>query len=124
VFRYNIYDLLDDFFDAYDIFLCDFIEHDLNLSLFSLIFNNLIFKYNNINDSIIDNIPKEIFTLDIYLIYFFIFGIIYSLFILFLEIFLRLVLATVVMYFIVLEIKLCSIFFNEDKFFLNKKLKI
>lgn len=122
LFRLNVYDTLDDFYDSYYIFLCDFDDDSYQSEAFFSSFSNLFFIISNFEDSNYLLEDESDSYLDLFWLYFLTWSKLF-LFIFFIteEIF-RLILAFFICYLIIFDIHAVNSSYKEDNFLSIKKL--
>jgi hypothetical protein len=120
--RLNIYDGVDDILDSYYIFVADFDEDEYFTDLFFSVFTTMFFDY-DVNDDRSFFFEDEMdFTVDLFTIYFILWGK-FAFFLLFiLEILVRTTLALYVTYLLIFEINAVNRSYNEDNYFFQKRL--
>ena len=121
LFRLNVYDTLDDFYDSYYIFLGDFDEDEYFSELFFSINSALFYDY-DINDDRIYSLEEEHdFFFDLFYIYFLCWGKLFTFIFFILEEILRLSLAFYICYLITFEVHSVNCSYIEDNYFFYKK---
>ena len=121
LFRINVYDMLDDFFDSYYIFVGDFDEDEYLSELFFATHGTLLFLPENGFDGSFIGEDESDFSRDLFYIYFVIWGkVVYFCFFL-LEEAARLSLAFYICYLIIFEIHNVNSSYCEDSFVVIKK---
>ena len=123
LFRINVYDTLDDFFDSYYIFVGDFDEDNYLNELFLSIQGSLLFVAENKSDSSYLLVEENNFLNDWFYIYFIVWGKIFYFYFFILELAARLALAFYICYLIIFEIHNVNCSYVEDNYFLNKRLR-
>jgi hypothetical protein len=111
LFRLNIYDSLDDFYDSYYIFVGDFDEDD-----------NLMYTQDNNSDKVFMLEEEHVFFLDFFYIYFLIWGKLFFFLFLLVEEVLRVSLAIYIIYLIVLDVHAVNASYTEDLYLIKKRL--
>jgi hypothetical protein len=117
LFRLNVYDTLDDFYDSYYIFVGDFDDDyyfsELFFSLFSLTFYDI-----DVNDDRAFSLEDENdFFLDFFYLYFIYWGKFFTFIFFILEEILRLSLAFYICYLIIFDVHAVNASYTEDLFF-------
>lgn len=121
LFRLNVYDGLDDFYDSYYFFLGDYDEDEYYDELFFSFFN-LLFYDPDINDDGIYSLEEENeFFFDLFYIYFLLWGKFFTFIFFILEEILRLSLGFYICYLIIFDIHAVNASYVEDNFFYNKR---
>lgn len=118
LFRLNVYDNLDDFYDSYYIFLSDFDEIEYLLELLTPIYHIAIYEADNKGDGFLLMEEENGIFFDFFYLYwslwgkffFFIFFIIEELF--------RIALALYISYLIIFEVHSANCTYNESNYFL------
>lgn len=122
LFRLNVYDTLDDFYDSYYIFLCDFDDDEYMSELFFSGYSIWFYDNDNEDDSNYSSEDESDSVLDLFYLYFLSWAKLY-LFIFFIaEEFLRLILAFFISYLIIFDIHAVNSSYVEDTFFTKKRL--
>lgn len=121
LFRINVYDTLDDFFDSYYIFVGDLEEDEYLGELIFSVYNKLFFLIDNENDLSITLEGESEFYNDIFYVYFIIWGKIFYFLAIIVEEIARLALAFYVCYLITFEVHNVNCSYNESKYFDFKK---
>ena len=121
LFRMNVYDNLDDFFDSYYIFVGDFDDDEYLNELFLSIHGTTLFTLDNNDDRSFLLEDENDFSSDFFYTYFVIWGKLY-LFIFFIaELAARLGLAFYIFYLIIFEVHAVNCSYREDTFMNVKK---
>lgn len=121
LFRMNVYDTLEDFFDSYYIFVGDFDDDEyLNELLFSLN-NTLFFTIDNHDDRSFLLEDENDFTNDLFYLYFLVWGKFAYFFFLMAELAARLGLAFYILYLILFEVHSVNCSYVEDNYLKSKK---
>lgn len=124
LFRLNVYDTLDDFYDSYYIFVGDFDDDEYISELFFSI-NSAFFFYdfdNNDDRSYLLEDENEFF-MDLYYLYFTVWSKFFTFIFFILEEILRLSLAFYICYLIIFEVHSVNCSYIEDNYFLNLRSK-
>ena len=121
LFRINVYDTLDDFFDSYYIFLGDFDEDEYLNELFLSIHGTLLFLPENGFDTSFLQEDETDFSKDLFYIYFIVWGKIFYFCFFILEEAARLALAFYICYLIIFEIHNVNCSYCEDTYMVSKK---
>ena len=121
LFRMNVYDNLDDFFDSYYIFVGDFDDDEYLNELFLSIHGTILFTMDNNDDRSFLLEDENDFSNDLFYTYFVLWGKLY-LFVFFIaELAARLGLAFYIFYLIIFEVHAVNCSYKEDNFFNAKK---
>lgn len=121
--RLNVYDILDDCLDAYYIFLGDFDDDEYLSEFFFSIHGTLFFTLDNHDDRSFIFEDENDFFLDLFYIYFLIWGKIFYFLFYTVELIARFILAFYVIYLVLFEIYGVNCSYKEDTYF-NKKRSI
>lgn len=121
LFRMNVYDNLDDFFDSYYIFVGDFDDDEYLNELFLSIHGTILFTLDNNDDRSFLLEDENDFSNDLFYTYFVLWGKLY-LFVFFIaELAARLGLAFYIFYLIIFEVHSVNCSYREDNFLNIKK---
>ena len=121
LFRMNVYDNLDDFFDSYYIFVGDFDDDEYLNELFLSIHGTILFTLDNNDDRSFLLEDENDFSNDFFYTYFVLWGKLY-LFVFFIaELAARLGLAFYIFYLIIFEVHSVNCSYREDNFMNTKK---
>jgi hypothetical protein len=121
LFRMNVYDNLDDFFDSYYIFVGDFDDDEYLNELFLSIHGTILFTLDNNDDRSFLLEDENDFSNDLFYTYFVLWGKLY-LFVFFIaELAARLGLAFYIFYLIIFEVHAVNCSYREDTFMDTKK---
>ncbi len=121
LFRLNVYDTLDDFYDSYYIYIGDFDDDEYFSELFFSC-HSLFFYEHDANDDALYSLEEENeFFLDLFYIYFLCWGKFFTFIFFILEEILRLSLAFYICYLIVFEVHSVNCSYSEDFYFQKKK---
>ena len=121
LFRMNVYDTLDDFFDSYYIFVGDFDDDEYLTELFLSIHGNLLFTLDNNDDRSFLFEDENDFHWDLFYIYFVVWGKLFWFIFFIAEEASRLGLAFYITYLIIFEVHSVNSSYKEDNFMLRKK---
>lgn len=121
LFRINVYDTLDDFFDSFYIFVGDFDDDEYLNEVFLSIHGTILFTLNNHDDHSFLWEDEHSFTNDFFYLYFILWGKISFFFFFMLEEAARLALAFYICYLIIFEVHSANCSYYEDNFMLSKK---
>ena len=122
LFRMNVYDTLDDFFDSYYIFVGDFDDDEYLSELFLSIHGNLLFTLDNNDDRSFLYEDENDFHWDLFYIYFVVWGKLFWFIFFIVEEASRLGLAFYITYLIIFEVHSVNSSYREDDFFNKKSL--
>jgi hypothetical protein len=122
LFRLNIYDSLDDFYDSYYIFVGDFDEDDYLTENVLPLISNLMYTQDNNSDKVFMLEEEHVFFLDFFYIYFLIWGKLFFFLFLLVEEVLRVSLAIYIIYLIVLDVHAVNASYTEDLYLIKKRL--
>lgn len=121
LFRLNVYDTLDDFYDSYYIFIGDFDDDEYLNEMFFSIYNLMFFDY-DVNDDRIYSLEEENdFFFDLFYLYFLYWAKFFTFIFFILEEILRLSLAFYICYLIIFDVHAVNASYLEDSFFTNKR---
>lgn len=124
LFRLNVYDTLEDFYDSYYIFVGDYDDDEYFNELFFSIYS-LMFYDTDVHDDRIYSLEEEHdFFLDLYYIYFLVWGKFFTFIFFILELLLRLTLGFYICYLIVFEVHAVNTSYLEDNYIQNSRLKL
>jgi hypothetical protein len=123
LFRLNVYDNLDDFYDSYYIFVGDFDDDEYFAELFFSYHSIFFFDLDNNDDSSYLMEDENEFTFDFFFIYFLIWAKLFLFILFILEEILRLSLAFYICYLIVFEVHAVNCSYLEDNYFIKKRFK-
>lgn len=123
LFRLNIYDTLDDFYDCYYIYVGDFDEDEYINELFFSIHTLLFYDF-DVNDDRIYSLEEEHeFVFDFFYLYFLCWGKLFFFIFFILEEILRITLAFYICYLIAFEVHAVNCSYLEDNYFSSNKEK-
>ncbi len=122
LFRMNVYDTLEDFFDSYYIFVGDFDDDEYINELFFSLNNTLFFTPDNHDDRSFLFEDENDFSNDLFFIYFMVWGKFSYFFFLMAELAARLGLAFYILYLILFEVHSVNCSYLEDTYFKNKRI--
>lgn len=121
LFRMNVYDVLEDFFDSYYIFVGDFDDDEYINELFFSLHNTLLFTLDNNDDRSFLLEDENDFYNDLFFLYFMIWGKFLYFFVLMAELAARLGLAFYILYLILFEVHSVNCSYVEDSFTKKKR---
>lgn len=121
LFRLNIYDTLDDFYDSYYIFIGDFDDDDYFYELFFPLSFLHFCNIDNNDDSNFLFDEEHDFFLDYFYFYFLIWSKLFMFFFFIIEELLRLILAFYICYLIIFDVHSVNLSYNEELYFSIKK---
>ena len=122
LFRMNVYDTLEDFFDSYYIFVGDFDDDEYINELFFSLHNTLFFTLDNHDDRSFLFEDENDFSNDLFFVYFMVWGKFSYFFFLMAELAARLGLAFYILYLILFEVHSVNCSYVEDVYFKTKRL--
>jgi len=122
LFRINVYDTLDDFFDSYYIFVGDFDDDEYLNELFLSIHGTILFTLDNQDDRSFLLEDENDFSNDLFYTYFVVWGKLFYFIFLILEEAARLGLAFYICYLIIFEVHAVNCSYKEDNFIASKKI--
>ena len=121
LFRLNVYDTLDDFYDSYYIFVGDFDDDEYLSELFFSIYSTMFYDY-DVNDDRIYSLEEENdFFFDLFYLYFIYWGKFFTFIFFILEEILRLSLAFYICYLIIFDVHAVNASYIEDTYFADKR---
>ena len=121
LFRLNVYDTLDDFYDSYYIFIGDFDDDEYFSEIFFSIHNLMFYNFDINDDQIFSLEDENEFILDLFYIYFICWSkLFYFIFFIFEEI-LRLSLGFYICYLIIFEVHSVNFSYVEDNYIQIKR---
>lgn len=123
LFRMNVYDTLEDFFDSYYIFVGDFDDDEYINELFFSLNNTLFFSLDNHDDRSFLLEDENDFSNDLYFLYFMVWGKFYYFFFLIVELAARLGLAFYILYLILFEVHSVNCSYVEDTYLRYKRFE-
>ena len=123
LFRMNVYDTLEDFFDGYYIFVGDFDDDEYLNELFLSLHGTLLFTIDNQDDRSFLLEDENDFSNDFFYTYYVLWGKLFFFVFFMAEEGARLALAFYITFLIIFEIHAVNCSYKEDNYFLNKKLK-
>ncbi len=123
LFRINVYDTLEDFFDTYYIFVGDFDDDEYINELFLSIHGTLYFTFDNHDDRSFLFEDENDFFYDFYFLYFIVWGKLFYFMFFMVEEGGRLGLAFYICYLIIFEVHAVNSSYCEDNYFISKKTK-
>lgn len=121
LFRMNVYDTLEDFFDSYYIFIGDFDDDEYLNELFLSIHGTILFTLDNHDDRSFLFEDENDFSGDLFYTYYVIWGKFFYFLIYMLEEGARLGLALYITFLIIFEVHAANCSYKEDTFFVTKK---
>ena len=124
LFRLNIYDTLDDFYDSYYIYIGDFDDDEYISELFFSYHSLLFYNLENNGDMSFSYKEENEFILDFFFIYFLCWTKFFTFIFFILEEILRISLASYICYLIIFEIHSVNCSYIEDIYFFNKKSQL
>lgn len=121
LFRINVYDTLDDFFDSYYIFVGDFDDDEYFNDMFVSVYGNLFFSNDNNDDRYIGLEDENSLFYDLFFIYFVVWGKLFYFICFIVEEASRLALAFYICYLIIFEVHSVNCSYSESNYFSNKR---
>jgi hypothetical protein len=121
LFRLNVYDTLDDFYDSYYIFVGDFDDDEYLSEIFFSIYNLMFFDYDVNDDRIYSFEDENDFFFDFFYLYFLYWGKFFTFIFFILEEILRLSLAFYICYLIIFDVHAVNASYLEDSFFTTQR---
>lgn len=121
LFRLNVYDTLDDFYDSYYIFLADFDDDEYFMELFFFVYALFYIDYDNNDDRSFSLEDENEFIMDIFVIYYLCWSKLFTFIFFILEELLRLALAFYICYLIIFEVHSVNCSYVEDNYIISKK---
>jgi len=122
LFRINVYDTLDDFFDSYYIFVGDFDDDEYLNELFLSIHGTILFTLDNNDDRSFLLEDENDFSNDLFYTYFVIWGKLFYFVFFILEEAARLALAFYICYLIIFEVHAVNCSYKEDNYMFSKRI--
>ena len=117
LFRLNVYDTLDDFYDSYYIFVGDFDDDEYFFELFFYVYALFYIDYDNNDDRSFTFEDENEFIMDLFYIYFICWAKFFTFIFFILEEILRLSLAFYICYLIIFEVHAVNCSYIEDNYF-------
>ena len=124
LFRMNVYDTLEDFFDSYYIFIGDFDDDEYLNELFLSIHGTILFTFDNHDDRSFLFEDENDFSADLFYSYYVIWGKFFYFLVYMLEEGARLGLALYITFLIIFEVHAANCSYKEDNFFAAKKTNL
>lgn len=121
LFRLNVYDTLDDFYDSYYIFVGDFDDDEYLNEMFFVWYAYFYIDYDNNDDRSFSLEDENEFFLDFFFLYYLFWAKFFTFIFFILEELLRLALAFYICYLIIFEVHSVNCTYVEDNYFLHKK---
>jgi len=121
LFRLNVYDTLDDFYDSYYIFAGDFDDDEYFLELFFVVYAIFYLDYDNNDDRSFSFEDENEFIMDLYYIYFTCWAKFMTFIFFILEEILRLSLAFYICYLIIFEVHSVNCSYSEEDYFYSSR---
>jgi len=116
LFRLNVYDTLDDFYDSYYIFVGDFDDDEYFAELFFSAYSFFFYDFDNNDDRSFSLEDENEIFFDLFYAYFVCWAKLYTFIFFILEEILRLSLAFYICYLIIFEVHAVNCSYNEDRF--------
>lgn len=124
LFRMNVYDTLEDFFDSYYIFIGDFDDDEYLNELFLSIHGTILFTLDNHDDRSFLFEDENDFSTDLFYSYYVIWGKLFYFLVYMLEEGARLGLALYITFLIIFEVHAANCSYKEDNFFMTKRSEL
>jgi len=124
LFRMNVYDTLEDFFDSYYIFIGDFDDDEYLNELFLSIHGTILFTFDNHDDRSFLFEDENDFSSDLFYSYYVVWGKFFYFLVYMLEEGARLGLALYITFLIIFEVHAANCSYKEDNFFSKKKTNV
>lgn len=117
LFRLNVYDTLDDFYDSYYIYVGDFDDDEYFFDMFFSFYPYFYFDFDNHDDRDVTLEDENEFLVDLFCIYFYCWAKFFTFIFFILEEILRLSLAFYICYLIIFEVHSVNCTYSEDCYF-------
>lgn len=117
LFRLNVYDTLDDFYDSYYIYVGDFDDDEHFLDMFFSFYPFFFFDFDNHDDRDISLEDENEFVVDLFCLYFYCWAKLFTFILFILEEILRLSLAFYICYLIIFEVHSVNGTYSEEYYF-------
>lgn len=124
LFRLNVYDTLDDFYDSYYIYIGDFDDDEYYNELFFSIHGLLFYDFDNNDDKLYSLEEENEFFIDLFYIYFLCWGKFFFFIFFILEEILRIALAFYICYLITFEVHAVNASYVEDNYIQTARLNL
>lgn len=121
LFRLNVYDTLDDFYDSYYIFVGDYDDDEYFTELFFFVYGLFYLDYDNNDDRSFTLEDENEFIMDIFCIYYIVWAKLFTFIFFILEEILRLSLAFYICYLIIFEVHAVNCSYVEDNYIQTKR---
>ncbi len=121
LFRLNVYDTLDDFYDSYYIFVGDFDDDEYFSEVFFSMYSFFYYDYDNNDDRSFTLEDENDLFLDLFYLYFVCWAKFFTFIFFILEEILRLSLAFYICYLIIFEVHAVNCSYSEEKYFQNTR---
>lgn len=121
LFRLNVYDTLDDFYDSYYIFIGDFDDDEYLNEVFFSFYSFFFYDFDNKDDRAFSLEDENDIFFDLFYIYFICWAKFFTFIFFILEEILRLSLAFYICYLIIFEVHAVNCSYVEDKYFQNTR---
>jgi hypothetical protein len=117
LFRLNVYDTLDDFYDSYYIYVGDFDDDEYFFEMFFSFYPLFYFTFDNNDDRDVSLEDENDFLVDLFCLYFYCWSKFFTFIFFILEEILRLSLAFYICYLIIFEVHSVNGTYSEDRYF-------
>jgi len=124
LFRLNVYDTLDDFYDSYYIFIGDFDDDEYYFELLFFYHSLLMFSFDNNDDGLYSLEDENTFFFNLFYLYFVCWAKFFTFLFFILEEILRLSLAFYICYLITFEVHAVNFSYLEDTYFYDTRAKL
>ena len=124
LFRLNVYDTLDDFYDSYYIFVGDFDDDEYYVELLALYNGFVFYSFDNNDDGLYSLEDENTFMFNLFYLYFVIWAKLFFFIFFILEEILRLSLAFYICYLITFEVHAVNLSYLEDTYFADTRAKV
>lgn len=121
LFRLNVYDTLDDFYDSYYIFIGDFDDDEYYSELFFSYYPFMFFQFDSKDDDLYSLENENEFFMDLFYLYFVCWGKLFYFLFFIVEEILRLALGFYICYLIIFEVHAVNASYVEDNYFYTKR---
>lgn len=123
LFRLNVYDTLDDFYDSYYIFIGDFDDDEYYSELFFSYYPFMFFQFDSKDDDLYSLENENEFFMDLFYLYFLCWGKLFFFIFFIVEEILRLALGFYICYLIIFEVHAVNASYVEENYFYTKRFQ-
>jgi len=116
LFRLNVYDTLDDFYDSYYIYVGDFDDDEYFFEMFFSFYSFFYYDFDNHDDRSLSLEDENEFLIDLFVVYFYCWAKFFTFIFFILEEILRLSLAFYICYLITFEVHSVNCTYSEDNY--------